>query len=281
MSVLETVALGGLLANFAGLEAIFEPLTTSTLAVVALVVLVAGAVNGVAGFGFALVGTMALSTVLEPSTAVVFMIVPILAVNLSLVRELSASEVRTCGRRFRPLLLAATAGTLVGMWALEWLPASPLRVGLGLVTLAFVATNQRIVAMPGLGGVKDHCFIESTRWMTVVGGLSGLVFGATNVGVQLVAYLRSCNLSNGLFVGVIAMVFVGINGLRVVAAATFGLYEVQVAILSLAATVPAVGGVLLGSQLRHRLSERYRHSFVFGLLTLIGVRLLLGGFGVV
>lgn len=257
-----------------------EPFSASTLVVIALVVLLAGAVNGVAGFGFALVGTMALSTVLEPATAVVFMIAPILAVNLSLVRELSASEVRTCGRRFGPLLLAATAGTLVGMWALEWLPASPLRVGLGLVTLAFVATNQRVVAMPGVAGVKDRCFVESTRWMTVVGGLSGLVFGATNVGVQLVAYLRSCNLSHGLFVGVIAMVFVGLNGLRVVAAAALGLYEVQVAMISLAATVPAVGGVVLGSQLRHRLSEGYRRRFVFGLLTIIGVRLLLGGFGV-
>ena len=43
---------------------------------VLVVVLVAGAVNGVAGFGFALVGTMALATVVEPATAVVFMILP-------------------------------------------------------------------------------------------------------------------------------------------------------------------------------------------------------------
>ena len=43
---------------------------------VLVVVFVAGAVNGVAGFGFALVGTMALATVVEPATAVVFMILP-------------------------------------------------------------------------------------------------------------------------------------------------------------------------------------------------------------
>lgn len=60
--------------------------------VLTVVVLVAGAINGIAGFGFAVVGTMALATVIEPATAVVFMIVPILAVNVSLVRDLSLSR---------------------------------------------------------------------------------------------------------------------------------------------------------------------------------------------
>lgn len=35
---------------------------------------------------------MALATVVEPAAAVVFMIVPILAVNLSLIRELSLAD---------------------------------------------------------------------------------------------------------------------------------------------------------------------------------------------
>jgi len=49
------------------------------VAAMALVMLVAGTTNGLAGFGFALVGTMALATVIDPATAVVFMIIPILA----------------------------------------------------------------------------------------------------------------------------------------------------------------------------------------------------------
>ena len=69
------------------------------IAVVGIIV-VAGAVNGLAGFGFALVGTMALATAINPTQAVVFMIIPILAVNLSLVGELSGSELLVAlGRR--------------------------------------------------------------------------------------------------------------------------------------------------------------------------------------
>ena len=39
------------------------------VATIVLVVAVAGAVNGVAGFGFAVVGTMVLATTLDPATA--------------------------------------------------------------------------------------------------------------------------------------------------------------------------------------------------------------------
>lgn len=63
----------------------------TTVAVAPLIIFIAGATNGLAGFGSAVVGTMALATMLEPATAVVFIIIPILAVNLSLVRDLSLS----------------------------------------------------------------------------------------------------------------------------------------------------------------------------------------------
>lgn len=246
-----------------------------------LSVLIAGAINGIAGFGFAIVGTMALATVIDPATAVVFMIVPILSVNLSLVRDLSASELRTCGRRFGPLILAALVGTVVGMVVLEQVPAAPLRLGLGVLTLAFVASVQERFVIPGLDRLRQGCFVETPLAMVGVGGLSGLVFGGTNVGVQLIAYLRSRDLTHGLFVGVVAMVFLGLNAVRVGAASLLGLYPSStLAMLSVGAVVPAVAGVAGGKRLRERVSERQRRTVVLGLLTLIGVRLVLGGLGI-
>jgi uncharacterized membrane protein YfcA len=246
-----------------------------------LVVFLAGAINGVAGFGFALVGTMGLATTLDPSTAVVFMILPILSVNLSLVRELSVRQLGTCGRRFGPLVLAALVGTLLGMVVLDRLPAAPLRIGLGLVTLAFVVSAQRLVSIPGGSRVKEGCFVEGPLGMVGVGAVSGLLFGATNVGVQLIAYLRSCDLSHALFVGVVAMVFLGINAARVGAAGVLGLYpSTAVAAMSVLAAVPAVAGVAVGTQLRERIGERTRRALVLGLLIVVGMRLVLGGLGI-
>jgi len=255
--------------------------TPASLALFTVVVPIAGGVNGIAGFGFALVGTMALATVVDPATAVVFMIVPILAVNLSLLNELSMEELRTCGRRFGPLVLSALIGTLIGMVLLERIPAGPLRVLLGLVTLLFVMTLQDRVSVPGLSWTKDRCFVGTPAAMVGVGGVSGVVFGSTNVGVQLVAYLRSFDLSHGVFVGVVAMVFLGLNALRVGAAGILGLYPDSTMILaSVGASIPAVFGVVLGKRVRTSIRESTRRTVVLLLLTLVGVRLLLGGLGV-
>jgi len=85
----------------------------------------------------------------------------------------------------------------------------------------------------------------------------------------------------GLFVGVIALVFVGINGLRVGAAAALGLYpDVSVAVGSVLAALPALVGVGVGKRLRGRIGEHTRRAIVLGLLSVIGIRLLAGGFGV-
>lgn len=243
-------------------------------------IVVAGAVNGVAGFGFALIGTMALATVMDPATAVVFMIIPIIAVNVSLVRELSVLQLRRCGRRFWPVLAAALVGTLVGMALLDVLPAGPLRVLLGLVTLGFVLTAQRLVPIPRLSEVRRHN-LESRTAMLGIGGASGLLFGGTNVGVQLVAYVRSFDLEHDLFVGVVAMLFLGLNAVRVLFAGTTGMYPgVDVAIFSVVAGVPAALGVFLGKHVRDVVSPTQRQIVVLGLLTLIGIRLILAGAGI-
>lgn len=257
------------------------PVSAPTLVVaVGAVLLFAGVVNGVAGFGFAIVGTMVLATAVDPATAVVFMILPILAVNLSLIRELSVSDLKSCGRRFTPLLVAALLGTVVGMAVLDSLPEAPLRIGLGLISLAFVINAQRVVSVPGLERAKEGCFVESTPAMVAVGSVSGLLFGGTNVGVQLIAYVRSCDLSHGVFVGVVALVFLGLNGIRVAAAGFLGLYPSStVLVASIVAAVPALVGVAVGRRFRSRVGPRPRRAVVLTLLSVIGVRLVLGGAG--
>lgn len=250
--------------------------------VLIMAVVLAGTINGVAGFGFAMVGTMTLAAVIDPATAVVFMIVPILTVNLSLVGELSVAELDSCARRFGPLVVAALLGTIVGMIALGRIPDAPLRVALGLIALGFVVTVQPVVPIPGLRRTKETCFVESMPAMLGVGTVSGVLFGGTNVGVQLVAYVRSCDLSHGIFVGVVAMIFLGLNAVRVGLAGALQLYPGALVFgLSIAAAVPAYLGVAIGKRLRHRLSESQGEAIVHVLLTVIGVRLVMGGLGIV
>ena len=257
-------------------------LTTTFLGTFLVVSLVAGAITGIAGFGFGIVGTMALAVVIDPALSVVLMILPILSVNLTLARELSIEELRTCGRRFAPLIVAAVLGTVVGLTAIDRIPTGPLRLGLGLLTIGFVVSVQDAVAVPGLDRVRAWCFVGSPLAMVGVGATSGLVFGATNVGVQLIAYLRSFDLRHGLFVAMVAVVFLGLNAVRVGVAGLLGLYPDLATIgVSLVASVPAVAGVAIGKRVRTRVGARSRRSIVLGLLTVVGIRLLLAGLGLV
>lgn len=245
------------------------------------IVLVAGVVNGIAGFGLAVIGTMALASILPPATAVVIMILPILAVNILLLDELSYSDLRLCGRRFWPLIVSALIGTIVGMTFLDRIPEALLRIGLGLIALGFVLSTQNVISFKVFEQARDRCFVENRPAMVGIGAISGVIFGGTNVGVQLVAYLRSCDLRHELFIGVVAMVFVGINAVRVGIAIVIGLYSSwDIAILSVITMISAVIGVLLGKALQKKSSERIQHTLVIGLLIIIGTRLILDGTGI-
>jgi uncharacterized membrane protein YfcA len=255
-------------------------LTPTVVAVLVVVALLAGALTGVAGFGFALLGTAVAAILIDPATAVVLLVLPIFGVNLNLVTELGPDDARECIGRFWPFLAAALVGTTIGMVALDLVPRRPLLGGLGLLTLGFVA--NRLGALPGVETAADRCFAESTGAMVGLGAGSGLLFGATNVGVQLVSYVRSCDLRPQVFVGVLAMLFLGINGLRVASAAALGLYPSPAFVaVSAGLAVPAVAGSLVGSRIRSRISRVLVQRVVLGLLVVVGGRLLVSGAGIV
>lgn len=243
-------------------------------------VLLAGFVTGLTGFGYAIVGTSLLATVFAPSTAIVVMIIPMLAANVTLARELEGEGLRSCVRRFWPYVSAAIVGTLVGMALLTRLPTGPLTLFLGLFTLGYVVFSQNRVAIPGLTPFERTCFVEHPVAKVGLGLASGFVFGASNVGVQVVAYLDSLSLDRSTFVGVLAMIFLGISTVRVGAAATLGLYEsTGVVVLSTLATVPGLVGVIGGRRMRPHVSRRVQTIGTFVLLTVIGLRLTASGAG--
>lgn len=258
----------------------FAGLVVTELLLVAAIVLLGGVVMGVAGFGYAVVSTATLATVLSPADAVTVMILPLLASNVSLVRELERDRLRTCVSRFWPYVVAAIVGTVVGMVLLESLPASWLALGIGVFTLAYVGTSQDRVPIPGLGSFTNWCFVERTDFQVGVGAVSGFIFGATNVGVQVVAYLDSLDLDRSVFVGVLALILVGISTIRVGLAFVLGLYGAgPLLLLSAAAALIGLVGVSLGARLRHVTEDSLQRGAVFVLLTVIGIRLVGKGLG--
>ena len=248
------------------------------LAVVFALVLAGGFVTGVAGFGQAIVSTATLATVLDPERAVTVMILPLLVANVSLIRELDADGVRRCVLRFWPYVLAAALGTLLGMALLGRVPTALLSLALGVFTLGYVLFSQEQVAVPGKSRLAGWCFDERPVRMAGLGAVSGVVFGASNVAVQVVAFLDSRSLNRQTFVGVLAMVLVGVSTVRVAAAFALGLYGTDgLFAVSAIAAVPGLLGVAAGRRVRGVIPERYQTAGVFALLIVIGLRLALTG----
>lgn len=253
-------------------------LATGTLALVLLIVFAGGVVKGVAGFGYAIASTALLAVVLEPSVAVVLMILPMLAGNLALVTEIERDDIRACVRRFWPYVLAALFGTLAGMALMERIPTAWLALLLGVVTLAYVAVSQNAVALPGSRWLAERCYTPALAAKVGLGLGSGVVFGASNIGVQFVAYLDALSLDRGTFVGVVSMILVGVSTVRVAAAWTLGLYGAEgTLLLSIVAVLPGLVGVRAGGAARSHVPERAQTAGTFLLLAVVGLTLTHGG----
>lgn len=258
-------------------------LSVGILLVVGVILYVGGLVNGTAGFGYGMVSMAALTAVFDPQSAAVLMIVPVIAAEADLLGELGREGLRRCSRRFWPFLLAAAVGTLIGMILLPWIPAAALTTVIGLLVVMYVLFRQGIVSVssPDVRQITGYSPRSDTLFMAGAGFIGGVVFGSVSLGVVMISYLDGFDLDRSTFVGVVAMIFLGISTLRVGAAVTLGLYGSQSLLwLSIAAAGPGLLGVATGKRIRHVLPSRHVEIGVYLLLMGSGLQLIAEGSGI-
>jgi len=212
----------------------------------AIVVFVAAAVNGVAGFGFALVVVAALAVVLEPRPAVVLLSLITPAVQTFQLRHHWAF--RSVAGRLVPMLVASVVGTIVGSNLLVILPGYALAIALGLFALWYVIGSLRKTPML----VTER---TERRIAPAVGALAGVSNGTLGAsGPILGSYLLAIGLTGRQFVFAISLTFMVMSVIRVGTLAILGEYTLTVLALGLGLAVPAWAGQRLGFWLQGRLS---------------------------
>lgn len=259
------------------MDVVFSP---STIALVFLVISVAGFVTGVTGFGFAVVGTGLLASILPSQTAILLMLFPMLAATLSLVNELESQHFSECVNRFGMFFVTILTGTVIGMLVLDSIPTQPLNLALGTFVLVYVAFIQSVLPVPGRAMLTSAVASPGRVEEGIIGFVSGLIFGATNIGVQVVTYVKTLNLDHSTFVGVLAMIFAGLTAIRIGLAAWLGLYvDIPLIMVSLGAVLPSLLSVRLGKIVRPQISEQQTNLGIVVLLTIIGIRLVTESLG--
>jgi uncharacterized membrane protein YfcA len=172
-----------------------------------------GLVKGLSGFGYAVVSTALLASFFPAPEAVAFLIIPLMAVQLELLSELGKEEIKTCTRNFEAYIIALLAGTLAGFYMISAVPEDPVKIFLGVLTLIFALSSTGRFDLH-VERLKERCFRRSSKVQLTLGFFSGLIFGSTNIGVQIVAYLKSMEMERRKFVGLLALVMIPISGLR-------------------------------------------------------------------
>ncbi|WP_414837810.1 sulfite exporter TauE/SafE family protein [Candidatus Nanosalina sp. VS9-1] len=242
------------------------------LAITAAVFL-GGLVKGINGFGYALVSTPLLALMMPVQDAVALMIIPLVASNIELASQSSISELENCTRKFSGIIISLLAGVTAGMLALTKIPSRPLEIAVGLTALVFVLSQLQLFEK-FFSRISTVCF---NTWEPVIGFLSGIVYGATNVAVTVVAYLKSQNLSHRKFTATLAITILGISVYRVFLAEITGLYAgTDRIIFSLLLGIPAVIAVKIGQRSAGKLPEKTVEKISLVTIAAIGLRLITG-----
>lgn len=223
--------------------------------------LLAGAVKGVIGLGLPTVSLGLLTALIGLEPAMALMLAPSLATNLW--QAATGGHGRAIAARLWPFLAAATATVAAGAALAEHLPVNWLAALLGVSVSVYAAS--------GLAGAR---FGWARRGGHVTGALMGCLNGVLtgltgSFAVPGVPYLQALGLPRDMLVQAMGALFTLSTAALGLALAGRGLVGAGLGAVSVLAIVPAVLGMILGRQLRARLSETaFRRAFFAGLLTL-------------
>jgi uncharacterized membrane protein YfcA len=228
----------------------------------------AAILNGIAGFGFALVMVTMLALLIDARSGVIVM--SLVTTPLSVMQLYRHRQHRGVLRRIAPFLTACVVGVGIGTLLLVAVPEHVLRVSLGLFTLVYVV----ITAL----GVELRIPVRAERVAAPPVGLAtGMVTGTLGVsGPLLGTYLLALGLTplRVIFGMSAAFVFMGIARAMIL----FGLhaYTAETVALGITLLAPAAIGQLVGFRAQERLSTASIHRLLLLILALASLQLLLG-----
>lgn len=231
--------------------------------IIALGWFLGGFVNGLAGFGAAMVAMPLISYVMDVSVLVPSATMIVLTLNCHagwMYRKYIE------WRYTKTLLIGAVPGVILSAYALQFVPEQQLRLGMG----AFVA----FYAVWNLFFEKKEERVVNPAWGYLAGVMSsslGMAFSFN--GPPLAVYSAYCGCPKNAVKAVISAGFIITGVLIVSAQAVIGNID-SYSLFVYAASVPAVvTGSRLGIFLSSYISESYYRKFFFVLLAILGFRI--------
>ncbi len=236
--------------------------------------LIGGFTFGVVGIGLPIVLVPALSILFDDArTAVIVASIPSLFSAILMTRR--GGITREDLRVFWPVFPLSIVGVLIGNEVLLSIDPAALVIGVGVVLLLFVGLN--------LLPVRANLTQAAGRLTApAVGLIAGMLQGAVSIsGPPLAMFYHGFGLPKQRFVGMMAISFVVLTGMQVLALAGSGLYTADILALSIGSVLPTFIGMQIGVHVQDRVQQRTFNRALLAVLFLIGLSLILRTAGII
>ncbi len=230
----------------------------STLLVILAVYLLAGIVKGTVGMGLPLVSVGLLTALIGLQPAIALLVVPSLLTNIW--QGFFGANTVALFRRFWTLLIPTMLFTWPGTLALAHVETAYLSALLGILLILYTVLS--------LSRMEFHVPVRwEGRLNPLIGATSGVLAGLIGAfTVPGVVYLQSTRLAREDLVQAMGMIFtLSAVGLSISLGAQ-NLMTADLGLMSTAAVVPVVIGMVIGTRIRKRTSEQsFRQIFLIAL----------------
>ena len=237
-----------------------SPLATpTTLTLIAVAFFLAGLVKGTIGLGLPVVVTAVLAATVGLKTAVALLVLPGFLTNIW--QGLVGGRFVAIVKRLWPMLLCSVFGIWAGVKVLAVADGRLLAGVLGVVLVSYATMSLVRAEMPPPG--------RNEVWLAPpVGLIAGFFFGLMgSYMVPGVLYLQSLRLGRDTFVQSLGITFCVISLVLGVVLTRERVMTGDLWVLSAAALLPTVLGMVVGQRVRRHLDEaRFRRLFFWGLI---------------
>ena len=234
---------------------------TLTLLAVIATFLLAGTVKGVIGLGLPTISLALLTVALGLPQAMALLLVPSFVTNLW--QAAVGGQGLVVLRRIWPFLLMATVTVWIGAGALTRIDLALLSALLGVLLVAYAIIN--------LAGLRIAVSPRQEAWAgPLLGTANGVLTGMTgSFVVPGVMFLQAIGLPRDALIQAMGMLFTVSTLALGLALGGNNFLTAELGLVSAAALIPAVAGMVLGQRIRKSLSEaRFRKVFFIALLIL-------------
>lgn len=235
----------------------------SAFVLVPIIFLSAGFLQGVTGFGSALIAMPLLSYVIDIKAAVPVCTLCGVLINVIMTHKLRASFDRA---KIIPLVIGSVPGAIFGTLLLKEVNGDYIRIFLGLLVTLFAGYS--LIAKPVRVAISD-------KWAYLSGFLTGAISASVSAGgPPTIIYSSLKGWDKDTFKSTLVSFFLVAAGMSAAGHLLSGLTTFYVMKLFLVSLLPVIAGTYLGNAVSRYISEQFYRRIVMLLLVFMGLMLI-------